>query len=80
MVPDLIETDNCPLRMFPVSFLISFCLLDFIKNNTFGIVQKDCTSDQATISRSIHCVVVVLSIFQTHLKQYLHEPPDPIYE
>ena len=40
VVPDFIDTDNCPLRMFPVLFLLLFCLLVFIRSNTFGIVKK----------------------------------------
>ena len=40
MVPHLIDTDKCPLWMFPVLFLLYFCLLNFIRSNTFGIAFK----------------------------------------
>ena len=59
MVPDFIDTDNVPLRMFPVSFLLSFYLLEFIISNRFGILQNIFTPDQATIRRFRHCEVVV---------------------
>ena len=69
MAPDFIDTDNCPLWMFPVFLLLLFCLLDFTISNKFGMVQKRYTSDQANISRYIHCAVVffvnLLNIFAT---------------
>ena len=77
--PDFIDTDNCPLLMCPVSFLLSFCLLGFIRSNTFGIVKKYCTPDQATMIICVHyAVVIFFSIFPTNLQQYLHVPPDPL--
>ena len=80
MVPNFIDTDNCLLQMFPVSLCLLFCLLDFIRSNTFGIVQKNCTSDQATISRCRHCAVVFFFILPKYFQQYLHDPPDPLKE
>ena len=65
VVPDFIGTDNCPLRMLPVLFLLLLCLLEFIRSNTFDILQKLCTSDQATISRCRHCAFVDFSILPT---------------
>ena len=58
-VPEFVDTDICPLRMFPVAFLLSFWLLNFIRSNTFVIVQKNCTEDQATIRRCRQCSAVV---------------------
>ena len=40
VVPNFIDTDNCSLRMFPVLLFLLFCLLELIRSNTFGIVQK----------------------------------------
>ena len=40
VVLDFIDTDNSPLRMFPVSFFLSLWLLDFIRSNTFDTVQQ----------------------------------------
>ena len=59
VMPEFIDTDNFPFRMYPVVFLLSFCLLEFIRSNTFAIVQKKCTTDKAIISRCRHCALVI---------------------
>ena len=61
VVPYFIDTDNLPLTMFPVAFLLSFCLLGFIGSNIFGIVQNICTSDQYNIRRCRHCTLVIFA-------------------
>ena len=53
----ILITVSC--RCFHFRFSLSFCLLDFIRSNTFGIVQNNCTSDQATITRCRNYAVVV---------------------
>ena len=41
VVPDFVDTDNYSFRIFPVAFILSLLLLEFIISNTFGIVQKN---------------------------------------
>ena len=78
VMPDFIDTNNCPLRMFPASFLLPFILLDFIRSNTFGIAFKK-SRQIKLLSADVNTVnQLFLSNFTTYLQQSLHDPPDPL--